>query len=148
MKFKDLRIKIMNEILNGIKVLKLYAWEPAFEERVGKVRSDELNVLKRSAYLNASSSFTWTCAPFLVSSIAMCDAVCHLFLSLQVSLTTFAVYVLSSSDNVLDAEKAFVSLSLFNILRYPLTLLPQLIASLVQVSPTFHTCCLCIPPIY
>ena len=51
----------------------------------------------------------------------------------QVSLTTFAVYVLSSPDNVLDAEKAFVSLALFNILRFPLSMLPQLIASLVQV---------------
>ena len=55
---------------------------------------------------------------------------------LQVSLTTFAVYVLSSEDNVLDAEKAFVSLSLFNILRFPLSMLPQLIASLVQVCAT------------
>lgn len=66
MKYKDSRIKMMNEILNGMKVLKLYAWEPAFEQRIGKIRSDELGVLKRSAYLNASSSFTWTCAPFLV----------------------------------------------------------------------------------
>ena len=51
----------------------------------------------------------------------------------QVSLTTFAVYVLSSPENVLDAQKAFVSLSLFNILRFPLSMLPQLIASIVQV---------------
>ena len=28
---KDERIKNMNEILNGIKVLKLYAWEPSFQ---------------------------------------------------------------------------------------------------------------------
>jgi len=51
----------------------------------------------------------------------------------QVSLTTFAVYVLSSRDNILDAEKAFVSLSLFNILRFPLTMLPMMIANIVQV---------------
>lgn len=30
MKFKDSRLKLMNEILNGIKVLKLYAWESSF----------------------------------------------------------------------------------------------------------------------
>ena len=54
----------------------------------------------------------------------------------QVSLTTFAVYVMSSEDNILDAEKAFVSLSLFNILRFPLTMLPMMIANLVQAS--FH----------
>jgi len=56
---------------------------------------------------------------------------------LQVSLTTFAVYVLSSRDNILDAEKAFVSLSLFNILRFPLTMLPMMIANIVQVSWVF-----------
>ena len=54
----------------------------------------------------------------------------------QVSLTTFAVYVLSSKNNVLDAEKAFVALSLFNILRFPLSMLPNLIATMVQVSST------------
>ena len=30
MKHKDERIKMMNEILNGIKLLKMYAWEMSF----------------------------------------------------------------------------------------------------------------------
>ena len=34
MKLKDKRIKMMNEILGGIKVLKLYAWEPSFINQV------------------------------------------------------------------------------------------------------------------
>ena len=38
-------------------------------------------------------------------------------------------------NNILDADKAFVSLSLFNILRFPLSMVPQVISSLVQVSP-------------
>ncbi|KAI2474232.1 hypothetical protein C4B38_000299, partial [Diabrotica virgifera virgifera] len=33
MKNKDERVKLMNEILNGIKVLKLYAWEHSFEDQ-------------------------------------------------------------------------------------------------------------------
>ena len=33
MEMKDERVKKMNEILNGIKVLKLYAWEPSFQVR-------------------------------------------------------------------------------------------------------------------
>lgn len=37
-------------------------------------------------------------------------------------------------NNVLDAEKAFVSLSLFNILKIPLNMLPQLISGLTQVT--------------
>lgn len=67
MKSKDNRIKLMNEILNGIKVLKLYAWELAFREKVLEIRRKELQVLKKSAYLAAMATFTWVCAPFLVS---------------------------------------------------------------------------------
>jgi len=55
----------------------------------------------------------------------------------QVSLTTFAVYVLSDPNNVLDAKKTFVSLSLFNLLRFPLTMLPFIVSSIVQVLEHF-----------
>ena len=34
MKNKDLMKKTMDEILNGIKILKLYAWETSFEDKV------------------------------------------------------------------------------------------------------------------
>ena len=67
MKNKDERVKLMNEVLNGIKVLKLYAWEPSFEQQVLKIRDKEVKVLKQAAYLNAGTSFIWSCAPFLVS---------------------------------------------------------------------------------
>lgn len=67
MKNKDNRIKLMNEMLNGIKVLKLYAWELAFKGKVSDIRESELRVLKKAAYLGAVSTFTWVCAPFLVS---------------------------------------------------------------------------------
>ncbi|XP_068007071.1 ATP-binding cassette sub-family C member 3 isoform X2 [Melanerpes formicivorus] len=116
MSYKDSRIKLMNEILGGIKVLKLYAWEPSFSGKVLEIRQNELRVLRRAAYLTSLSSFAWVSAPFLVA------------------LTTFAVYVLVDEKNILDAEKAFVSLSLFNILKFPLTMLPQVISSLVQIS--------------
>nr|XP_035971378.1 multidrug resistance-associated protein 1 isoform X2 [Halichoerus grypus] len=65
MKSKDNRIKLMNEILNGIKVLKLYAWELAFKDKVLAIRQEELKVLKKSAYLAAVGTFTWVCTPFL-----------------------------------------------------------------------------------
>ncbi|XP_027481055.2 canalicular multispecific organic anion transporter 2 isoform X7 [Zalophus californianus] len=116
MKFKDSRIKLMSEILAGIKVLKLYAWEPSFSEKVEGIREDELQLLRKSAYLQAISTFTWVCTPFLVT------------------LTTLGVYVSVDQNNVLDAEKAFVSVSLFNILKIPLNMLPQLISNLIQTS--------------
>lgn len=67
MKNKDERVKLMNEVLNGIKVLKLYAWEPSFEAQVLRIRDKEIKVLREAAYLNAGTSFIWSCAPFLVS---------------------------------------------------------------------------------
>ncbi|XP_053695519.1 multidrug resistance-associated protein 1 isoform X1 [Sabethes cyaneus] len=116
MKNKDERVKLMNEVLSGIKVLKLYAWEPSFEQQILKIRDKEVKVLKSAAYLNAGTSFIWSCAPFLVS------------------LVTFATYVMVDENNVLNATTAFVSLALFNILRFPLSMLPMLISNLVQTS--------------
>ncbi|XP_043991808.1 ATP-binding cassette sub-family C member 2-like [Gambusia affinis] len=116
MKSKDKRLKIMNEILNGIKTLKLFAWEPSFQTQVENIRGEELKVMRKFAYLTSFSTFISNCAPTLVS------------------LATFAVFVAVSSDNILTAEKAFTSISLFNILRQPLSMLPMLIASIVQTT--------------
>jgi ATP-binding cassette subfamily C (CFTR/MRP) protein 1 len=52
----------------------------------------------------------------------------------QVSLVTFATYILSDERNILDATTAFVSLALFQILKFPMALLPYLVAAFVQVS--------------
>ncbi|XP_064490246.1 multidrug resistance-associated protein 1-like [Ornithodoros turicata] len=109
MKQKDKRIKIMNEILGGIKVLKLYAWEKSFRGRVEDIREKEVSSLKVQAYLSAAIIFAFTAAPFLVA------------------IASFAVFVMLDPLNVLDANKAFVSLSLFNILRVPMAFLPMLI---------------------
>ena len=44
MRTKDSRMKLMNEILDGMKVLKLYAWEPSFQQQVSRTRSGLLNI--------------------------------------------------------------------------------------------------------
>lgn len=66
MKNKDKRIKLMSEILNGMKVLKLYAWENSFNQIISDIRKDELTLLRRSGYANAVSNFFWQVAPFMV----------------------------------------------------------------------------------
>lgn len=116
MKLKDARMKMMNEVLNGIKVLKLYAWENSFKEQVMRIRNEEVKILRKHAYLNAGTTLAWNCTPVFVS------------------LFTFMVYILSDEKNILDAEKAFVALSLFNILRFPMMMLPNMISSLVQAQ--------------
>ena len=114
MELKDKRIKTITEILNGIKVIKLYAWEIPNQEEVLEIREQEMKVLKYSAILSAVATFTWMTAPLLVA------------------LASFATYVLSG--NPLTPQVAFVSLSLFNILRFPMSMLPFLVSFLVECS--------------
>ncbi|KAL7041242.1 hypothetical protein ACKWTF_000685 [Chironomus riparius] len=112
MKIKDERVKSMNEILNGMKVLKLYAWEPSFEKLIQEIRERELVVMRKGAILNAGTYFVWTLAPFLVQ------------------LASYITFVLLGGT--LTANKAFVSAALFNILRFPMAMFPMMIANMAQ----------------
>lgn len=116
MKHKDKRAKLINEILSGIKVLKLYGWEPSFAEQVRNVRGEEIRDLRRQSYYMSAATFSLSCAPIFVA------------------LFSFTTFTLIDKNNILDASKAFVSLSLFNILRMPLTWIPLLITFGTMVS--------------
>ncbi|WKY16856.1 hypothetical protein Q1695_001460 [Nippostrongylus brasiliensis] len=115
MKYKDERLKMMSEVLNGIKVLKLYAWEKSMENAISKIREKEINVLKKLAFLNAATSLSWACAPFLVAVLS------------------FAVFVMIDPDNnILTPQVTFVALALFNILRFPLAIFAMIFSQAVQ----------------
>lgn len=120
LKSKDQRIKLLNEILHGIKILKLYAWEPSYQSKVVDIREREMDVLKSSGYLTTFSMLTLTCIPFLVS------------------IATFGVYFLVDEANILTASKVFTTISLFNILRLPLFDLPTVISSVVQTKVSLN----------
>ena len=66
MKQKDKRVKLINEILNGIKVLKLYAWENSFKNQIMGFRSKEVQSLNSMAYYGSVMAFTFSSAPFYV----------------------------------------------------------------------------------
>uniref|UniRef100_A0A2K6RZG7 Multidrug resistance-associated protein 1-like n=1 Tax=Saimiri boliviensis boliviensis TaxID=39432 RepID=A0A2K6RZG7_SAIBB len=113
-KIKDKQIKLLKEILHGIKILKLYAWEPSYKNKVIKIRDQELEFQKSARYLTVFSMLTLTYIPFLMS------------------LATFHVYFLLNEENILTATKVFTSMSLFNILRIPLFELPTVISAVVE----------------
>ncbi|KAG1968389.1 multidrug resistance-associated protein [Pimephales promelas] len=114
MKYMDGRIKLMNEILNGIKILKFYAWENAFRERVLGYREKELNALKKSQILYSISIASFNSSTFLIA------------------FAMFGVYVLIDDRHVLDAQKVFVSMALINILKAPLSQLPFAMSTTMQ----------------
>ncbi|XP_029940293.1 multidrug resistance-associated protein 1-like [Salarias fasciatus] len=116
MKFTDGRIKLMNEILGGVKILKFYSWEDAFLRRVDILRDGELGALKRSQILYSVSLASFNSSSFLIA------------------LSVFGVYVLVDERNVLDAEKIFVSVALINILKTPLSQLPFAMSTSMQAA--------------
>ncbi|CAG2111335.1 unnamed protein product, partial [Medioppia subpectinata] len=116
MKLKDKRLKTMNEILNGMKVLKLYAWEEAFIEIINRIRSKEVSLLRKGGYFSTIFICIASNIPFFVA------------------LISFGVYIAIDSTNVLDASKVFVSISLFNLLRIPLMMIPNMINGLIMTS--------------
>ena len=92
LKAKDERIKLVNEALTGMKVLKLYAWENPFMKRIEDIRNGEIFTLRKAANIWAFLNFTFACSPFLVT------------------VAIFAVYVaLDPVGHVLTAEKIFVT---------------------------------------
>ena len=109
MKKKDSRSKLINEVLAGMKVIKLYGWEPSFTEHIKDVRGKEVVELRRQSWFMAMVTFSLSSAPIFVA------------------LVSFVTYTMIDEKNVLDASKAFVSLSLFNLIRLPLTFLPLFI---------------------
>uniref|UniRef100_A0A3Q2Y780 ABC-type glutathione-S-conjugate transporter n=1 Tax=Hippocampus comes TaxID=109280 RepID=A0A3Q2Y780_HIPCM len=114
MKFMDGRIKLMNEILNGIKILKFYAWEKAFLEQVLGYREKELKALKKSQILYSISIASFNSSSFMIA------------------FAMFGVYVMLDDKNILDAQKVFVSMALINILKTPLSQLPFAISTTMQ----------------
>jgi ATP-binding cassette subfamily C (CFTR/MRP) protein 1 len=66
MTVKDERIKTINEILNGIRVLKLYAWEMAFIRSITDIREKELRYIRQKAIISTISNILWTFTPILV----------------------------------------------------------------------------------
>ncbi|XP_076446983.1 multidrug resistance-associated protein 1-like [Babylonia areolata] len=93
-KHKDLRVRLWNEIVNGIKVIKLNSWELSFKRRISEARKLEIQCLWRVALLHILVGF------------------CRLLMAYMVTLATFAWYVLTERDHVLDASTAFVVMTL------------------------------------
>ncbi|KAL3882085.1 hypothetical protein ACJMK2_028457, partial [Sinanodonta woodiana] len=116
MKYKDERVKLITEILNGIKILKLYAWEMSFRDKVKVIRDKELRILMKTYILSAFMTFSWNAAPFVVG------------------LATFATYVFTNEEHIIYPETAFVSLSLFNILRSSMNIAPTMVNNFIKAK--------------
>ncbi|CAN8003963.1 unnamed protein product [Ixodes hexagonus] len=114
-KRKDERLNTLGEMLSSVKFLKLFAWENIFISKCTSLRLEEMGMLRKYSYLTALTFFVMTCS------------------SAMVSLASFVTYVSMSDDNVLDPKTAFVSLTLFHTMQYPMFIIPDFISNTVQM---------------
>ncbi|XP_052291507.1 ABC transporter C family member 2-like isoform X2 [Citrus sinensis] len=110
----DKRIGLMNEILAAMDAVKCYAWENSFQSKVQNVRNDELSWFRKAQFLAACNSFILNSIPVLVTVVS------------------FGMFTLLGGD--LTPARAFTSLSLFAVLRFPLFMLPNMITQVVNAN--------------
>ncbi|XP_067116274.1 ATP-binding cassette sub-family C member 4-like isoform X2 [Osmerus mordax] len=98
----DNRIRTMNEVVSGIRIIKMYAWEKPFSALVHEVRRKEINQIMKSSYLRGLNMASF----FAASKVIV--------------FVTFTVYVLLG--NPISASRVFVTVSLYGTIKVTVTL--------------------------
>lgn len=114
----DKRINIMSEILNSIKLIKMYAWEDSFAENIKGVREHERVQLQRAAFLQ---SFSSTISPAI---------------TILAAIATFITYTLTGHN--LDSGSAFTVYSVFSALQFTVAVLPYGIKTITEARVSFQ----------
>ncbi|KAF9974715.1 hypothetical protein BGZ73_001834 [Actinomortierella ambigua] len=105
----DQRMKLTTEIVQGIKVIKFFAWEPSFLAKLADFRARELEKIKRILRDKGFASATSAAIPVFASAL------------------TFVLY--AATKHELKADVVFPVLSYFTILRVPMQILPNCYAA-------------------
>uniref|UniRef100_A0A3P9JS00 ATP-binding cassette sub-family C member 10 n=1 Tax=Oryzias latipes TaxID=8090 RepID=A0A3P9JS00_ORYLA len=114
LKCKDNRVKLMTEVLFGIRVIKFYNWEAHFSQKVAACRREELSHLRTLKYLDAVCVYTWAALPVVIS------------------ITIFLIYVLLGHQ--LTAAKVFTTIALVGLLIIPLNSFPWVLGSILEAK--------------
>ncbi|XP_066157428.1 ATP-binding cassette sub-family C member 4-like isoform X2 [Euwallacea fornicatus] len=93
----DARVRHMNEVIQAIQVIKMYAWENAFIGVINRLRKEELKVLMLTSYIRG-----------ITMSFIMITARAGIFL-------TVLSYVLLGND--INAERVFVIAGYYLVIR-------------------------------
>ncbi|KAL9976502.1 hypothetical protein ACROYT_G013811 [Oculina patagonica] len=100
----DQRVRMMSEILNCIKLIKMYAWEKSFAKAIGAIRYLERKVLVKGSFLQGLN-------------IALA-----LVVPTTATVGTFCVHVATGKN--LTTSQAFTVMTIFNVLTFSLAILP------------------------
>jgi len=101
----------MSELLTAIKLIKFYAWEVPFAEKIEEIRALEMQHIYDGLITKTINYTVVFAIPVLVA------------------LSSLSMYV--ATGNTLTASISFTTLSVFNTLRYPFFMLPMAVKSTV-----------------
>ncbi|KAK7479006.1 hypothetical protein BaRGS_00029767, partial [Batillaria attramentaria] len=114
----DERVKVMNEIIAGMRVIKMYCWEKPFGEIVEKIRSQEIERIRYARFTQAL-----ILAP-------------NFFSVKLILLLTFLAFTLS--QGAMTPEHVFVTISLYQAIRVPITVfMPFAVQNIAEMRISF-----------
>ncbi|GLC36807.1 hypothetical protein PLESTM_000504000 [Pleodorina starrii] len=112
------RSSILQEVLPAIKLVKYYAWEQFFESEITKVRREELRLSFWNAMMKVINIACVFCVP---------------------PMTAFVIFTTYEFQKArLVSSVAFTTLSLFNILRFPLVVLPKALRAVSEAHASLQ----------
>ncbi|XP_067853674.1 ATP-binding cassette sub-family C member 12 [Heptranchias perlo] len=100
----DTRVRLMNEVLKHIKLIKMYAWEKSFAHSISDVRKNELKTLEKAGYVQGVNASLVSNVPTLAT------------------VFTFVVHTLLGYE--LTASRAFTVIAVFNVMKSTLATVP------------------------
>ena len=119
----DKRVRLLSEVIQSIRAVKLYAYEAFFGDKVMDLRRKELEMLRKNGVNRAFMFSTITFVPTLATvRMSRCKAFPSFHLELTGCAVTFVTYSLSGHD--LNPAIIFSGLQYFNIIKTPITFLP------------------------
>ncbi|KAG0092465.1 Multidrug resistance-associated protein 1 [Podila epicladia] len=120
MKAMDARLRIVNEVLGGIKIVKLYSWEESFKAKIHVTRLAELKVLRGFGRMFSIVGLVFMSTPLVIT------------------LVSLAVYSTHGDPGFIPGnmspQTVFVSISLFALLSKPISGMSNIMAQVTGVQ--------------
>lgn len=93
----DERVRFMDEIISGIQIIKLYAWEKPFAALISMARKMELKIVRKNSHIRA---LYMTFAMFTTRMALFCSLLSIVLLYGEENITAAKVFVVSSYFSV------------------------------------------------
>ena len=113
----DKRVTMMDEIINSMRLIKMYAWEEPFIQRVEELRRQEISQLRKAALIQAFGNTVGPSATIVAG------------------FATFVTMTLAEVE--LSTTQAFTILSLFNSMQFTIATLAWSLKMLTEAMVGF-----------